>query len=97
MMDDRRHLYRAEDPTTSRSAAHSIPLNELEAAVYTIICAAGERGIISDEVRRAFPPDMAYSSVTARYKALKERGLIEIVGRRPGSSGRMQSVMRVKP
>lgn len=92
-VEDRRHLYRAEDPHTSRLAAESINLGELEAAVYTVICAAGPRGIISDEVRKSFDT-LPYSSVTARYKALKEKGLIEIIGCRPGSSGRLQSVMR---
>jgi len=95
-MNDRKHLYRADAPETSRLAAESIALGELEAAVYTVICAAGDRGIISDEVRRAFDA-LPYSSVTARYKSLKDRGLIEVIGCRPGDSGRLQSIMRVKP
>jgi len=40
-------------------------------------------------------PDVSsYSSVTARYKALKDKGLVLLNGeRRPGRSGRNQSVM----
>lgn len=93
MIDDRRHLFRALDPETSRAAAYSIPLTEMEAEVYAVIKAAGPAGIISDEVRRKFGPDISYSSVTARYKALKEKGRIKIIGQRPGESGRKQSVM----
>ena len=50
--------------------------------------------MISDEVREAMPDVSSYSSVTARYKALKDKGLVLLNGeRRPGRSGRNQSVM----
>ena len=50
--------------------------------------------MISDEVRAAMPDVSSYSSVTARYKALKDKGLVLLSGeRRPGRSGRNQSVM----
>jgi|DEB19_MinimDraft_3_1074340.scaffolds.fasta_scaffold40398_3 hypothetical protein len=85
-------LCRRTDPETSRAAASSIKPSILEGMVLEAIASFGKRGCISDEVRRLFP-DLAYSSVTARYKALKDKGLIEIVALRPGDSGRLQSVM----
>jgi hypothetical protein len=55
----------------------------------------GPQGCISDEVRHALP-DLAYSSVTARFRALIDKGLISVNGEtRPGASGRQQRVMRV--
>ena len=87
-------LFRAEDPATSEQAALSVDTESLEEKVYKIINASGKAGMISDEVRAAMPEVGSYSSVTARYKALKDKGLVLLNGeRRPGRSGRNQSVM----
>lgn len=94
-MTDTRHLYRADAPETSIDAAKSIDCTELELMVLGAIRNFGRVGCISDEVLEVFP-GYAYSSVTARYRALKDKGLIEIIGRRPGRSGRGQSIMRAK-
>jgi len=50
-------------------------------------------GCISDEVVAEFP-FFPYSSVTARFKGLYEKGHIEIIGVRKGKSGRNQRIMR---
>ena len=92
---DPRNLSRTYDPQTSHEAAHSIDTTGLEQLVYETICEFGPQGTISDEVREALAHmNLSYSSVTARYAALKEKGLIELSGsRRPGKSGRGQNVM----
>ena len=92
---DPHKLSRTRDPHTSHQAAHSIDTTRLEELVYEAIRDAGPRGTISDEVRNALADrDLSYSSVTARYAALKEKGLIELSGtKRPGRSGRGQNVM----
>ena len=90
-------LYRQNDPDTSKEAAELVDTTRLEGLVYATILNAGAKGIISDQVRAALPQVKSYSSVTARFKALKEKGLIEYSGeRRPGVSGRGQNVMVAK-
>lgn len=88
-------LARRDDPETSHAAAEKVDTNKLEALVWSVIREFGPKGCISDDVRKklhSFP----YSSVTARYKALDEKKLIEFTGeKRQGSSGRSQRVMRV--
>ena len=92
---DPRNLSRTHGPRASHEAAHSIDTTGLEQLVYETICEFGPRGAISDEVREALAHmNLSYSSVTARYAALKEKSLIELSGsRRPGKSGRGQKVM----
>ena len=92
---DPHKLSRTADPQTSHAAGRSIDTTRLEELVYETIRGAGPRGTISDEVREALADrDLSYSSVTARYAALKEKGLVEYSGyRRPGKSGRGQNVM----
>lgn len=88
-------LHRKDGPDTSKDAAYSAIkyLNHLEYEVFIVIKAYGEDGCISDQVREAFPC-LSYSSVTARYKALIDKGFIEDSGRRrPGKSGRNQRVL----
>jgi hypothetical protein len=66
--------------------------------VVEIIRSFGMEGCISDDVRQAAALQgvTSYSSVTARYRALEDKGLIEYPGsKRPGISGRAQRVMRV--
>ena len=91
---DPHKLVRRDGMDTSRDAANEVCTTKLEAEVYMVIKAAGRAGMISDEVRKAMPHVTSYSSVTARYKSLKEKGLIVATdGRRKGSSGRNQAVM----
>jgi hypothetical protein len=75
-------------------SADKVDLAGLEAVVYSIIKIFGRRGCISDQllvVLHGYP----YSSITARYRALLDKGYIEDTGeRRPGKSGRNQRVMR---
>ncbi len=87
-------LVRHGDPSTSIEAAFKIDSTALERMVFETIRLFGEKGCISDEVRdvhHAYP----YSSVTARYKALIDKGYIVDTGeRRAGHSGRTQRVLR---
>lgn len=89
-------LVRRDAPDTSHEAAHSVDTPKLEGMVYAEIFKYGNKGCISDDVRRSFP-NLPYSSVTARYRALLDKGYIEDTGeRRKGQSGTKQRVMRVK-
>ena len=91
---DPHKLVRRDGMDTSRDAANEVCTTKLEEEVYNAIKCAGRAGMISDEVRDAMPHVKSYSSVTARYKSLKEKGLIVATdGRRKGKSGRNQSVM----
>lgn len=89
-----RKLARKDGMETSKEAAGKVNSSRLESEVYQVILGAGPRGMISDEVRNAMPHVNSYSSVTARYKSLKEKHLIVATEeRRPGASGRNQSVL----
>jgi len=90
-------LYRKGDPDTSREAAENIPTSRLETIVLAVIARFPE-GVISDDVRRICADEfniISYSSITARYKALKEKGLIKCIGKRVGKSGRYQRIMHL--
>jgi hypothetical protein len=87
-------LVRKEDPTTSHEAAQAVDTTKLERIVYEAI-QSFPNGCISDEVLEALP-DHRYSSITPRYKALLQKGFIEITGTKEGRSGRNQRVMRAK-
>lgn len=86
-------LARRDGPSTSHEAAQSIDSAKLESMVYEAIKKHGMAGCISDEVQAMYP-HLPYSSVTARYKALLDKGFIEIIGTRRCKSGRNQRVMR---
>ena len=91
---DPKHLVRADSPDTSHEAAESVDTSRLEQIVYETI-RQFPNGCISDEVRAMFP-HYPYSSITARYRALIDKGFIEDTGlRKPGKSGRNQRVMKV--
>jgi hypothetical protein len=96
LFDGSRRLYRRNAPDTSKAAAEKLDATRLEKIVLDVI-SQHPHGVISDEVR-AICRDRhgidAYSSVTARYRALADKGLIEFAGTRPGASGRQQRVMR---
>ena len=87
-------LVRKEDPTTSQEAAQAVDTTKLESLVYEAIKGFPE-GCISDQVLEKFP-QYPYSSITARYKSLLDKGFIEITGTRVGRSGRKQRVMKCK-
>lgn len=87
-------LVRTGDPDTSHASANSVDTTKLEAMVYEDIMKFGERGCISDQIR-ALHPTFPYSSITARYRALLDKGFIVDTGeRRSGQSGRSQRVMK---
>ena len=87
-------LARRQDPVTSHQAAQAVDTPKLERMVYEAIKGFPD-GCISDDVLRLFPM-YPYSSITARYKALYEKDLIEFEGTRIGRSGRQQRVMLAK-
>lgn len=87
-------LVRKYDPDTSHQAAQKVDSTRLEQLVYEAIKSYGTVGCISDQILETFP-HLPYSSVTARYKALMQKGFIEDTGeRKAGKSGRTQRVMR---
>lgn len=86
-------LYRTGGPTTSRQAASALNVSRMEKIVLAAIESFGKKGCISDEVLEILP-SFRYSTVTARYKQLKEKGLILTTDmKRKGKSGRFQHVM----
>jgi hypothetical protein len=90
----RHKLVRTHDPETSHQAAGHVKTKGLEEMVYEDIKSFGPDGCISDEIR-AMHPGTPYSSITARYKALKDKEYIVDTGmRRAGVSGKNQRVLR---
>jgi len=89
-------LVRTEDPVTSHIAANQIDSATREMMVYEAIASYGDDGCISDDIIALFP-FFPYSSITARYSALKKKRLIEVIGSRTGRSGKPQGIMRAKP
>jgi hypothetical protein len=64
--------------------------------VYKAIKKFGDKGCISDQIRAMYPT-YPYSSITARYRALLDKGFIVDTGeRRQGQSGRSQRVLKVE-
>lgn len=90
-----KRLYRADGTDTSRKAAEQVPVSVLEHIVYGAVKHYGRAGCIQDQVLY----DLAqfnYNSITPRFRALLDKGLIEDTGeRRKGNSGRSQRVLRV--
>lgn len=95
---DPHKLARNEDPSTSHEAAHATDTARWEKAVYDAIVSFGTAGCIQDDVLRYIETHVGsvpYSTVTARFKALEEKGLIKYTGeKRKGRSGR-QSRIRI--
>ncbi len=86
-------MHRRDSPATSADAAGEVNTTFLEEMVFSVIESHGGAGCISDDVRAALS-GLSYSSVTARYKALAEKGMIIYPGsKRKGESGRSQRVM----
>jgi DNA-binding MarR family transcriptional regulator len=78
---DRRALYRKGDPDTSRDAALRVDVTALEAMVLKAIRAHGRAGVTGKELAEQFS-EYPYSSITARPKALKDKGLVVSTGER---------------
>ena len=92
-MTDPKTLRRNLDPRTSHDSAYKIQASQMEKIVLEVIDSFGETGCISDQVQYALP-EYRYSTITARYKALKEKGLVIVDGRAiKGESGRKQMIM----
>jgi hypothetical protein len=87
-------LVRKEDPTTSHQAAQAVDTTKLESLVYEAIKSHPD-GCISDEILEMYP-NYPYSSITARYRALLDKDLIEVTGVKRGKFGRNQRVMKAK-
>ena len=87
-------LVRTNDPDTSHAAANAVDSTKLEGLVYEAIKKFGDKGCISDQIRAMYP-NYPYSSITARYRALLDKGFIVDTGeRRPGKSGKLQRVVK---
>ena len=86
-------LARSHDPSTSHDAADKLDVGKMERIVLAAITSFGREGCISDDVLSILPA-YRYSTITARYKQLKEKELIFVDTRkRKGQSGRQQLVM----
>lgn len=86
-------LARRDDPSTSHGAAETIDATAMERVVLDAIRRFGSTGCISDDVCEALP-NHRYSTVTARYKQLKEKNFVTVDGtKRKAESGRQQMVM----
>ena len=85
-------LVRNKDPTTSHQAAQAVDTTKLEQMVYEAIKSHPE-GCISDEILEMYP-NYPYSSITARYRALLDKGFIEVSGVKRGKFGRNQRIMK---
>ena len=87
-------LVRTNDPDTSHAAANAVDSTKLEGLVYEAIKTFGDKGCISDQIL-AMHPTYPYSSITARFRALLDKGFIVDTGeRRPGKSGKSQRVIK---
>ena len=88
-------LVRKDSPVTSIEAAASIDTTRMEQIVYETI-ARFDQGCIQDEVL-ANLPQYPYSSVTARFRGLLDKGYIIDTGlTRAGKSGRQQRILKIK-
>jgi hypothetical protein len=87
-------LVRKEDPATSHQAAQLVDSTKLERMVYEAIKSFPD-GCISDEILAMYP-QYPYSSITARYRALLDKDLIEVTGVKRGRFGRNQRIMKAK-
>jgi hypothetical protein len=87
-------LVRKDDPATSHQAAHAVDTTKLEQMVYEAI-KSFPNGCISDEILEMYP-NYPYSSITARYRALLDKDMIEVTGVKRGRFGRNQRVMKAK-
>lgn len=96
---DPKTLARTKDPRTSKEAARSTNTARWERRVLNAIAKFGKNGAIQDDILRSMRAEfgqLPYSTVTARFKALSDKGLIEYTGKkRKGDSGRESRVRRI--
>lgn len=89
-----RALFRKTDPDTSKEAAKTVDVRNLEKLVYDAIKAAPD-GLTAEEIFQALP-GIRLNSVTPRIAPLIKKGYIYDTGeRRRSSSGRSQRVLKV--
>ena len=81
---------------TSREAFAKTGLQKNQSLVSSVIKAAGHKGCISAQVQLALK-HMPYGSITNHFAFLKDQGLIEVIGKRPGPTGRNQQIFKAKP
>ena len=81
---------------TSREALAEVDLQKNQSLVFSVIKAAGHKGCISAQVQLALK-HMPYGSITNHCASLKDQGLIEVIGKRPGPTGRNQQIFKAKP
>lgn len=72
-------LHRINAPETSVKAAYSVDVTAREKLVFDAIKESGVRGATIKELARAYP-DVPYTTLSARPKALQEKGLIYYAG-----------------
>ena len=88
-------LVRKTDPVTSIDAAESVNTIKMEQLVYDTIADFPD-GCIQDQVLQRLHK-YPYSSVTARFRGLLDKGYIVDTGEtRPGLSGRQQRILKIK-
>ena len=78
-MNDTYKLYRTDAPQTSIDAAYSVDVTAREKLVLDAIKDSGDHGATIKELARAYP-DVPYTTLSARPKALQEKGLIYYAG-----------------
>jgi hypothetical protein len=85
-------LHRKDGPETSKAAAQGVNTTNLEKMVYDAI-KAHPQGCISEQIVDQFHT-YPYSSITARFSALKRKNLIDYTGKKKiARTGKMQRVM----
>ena len=79
-------LYRTGDPDTSKEAAEKVDSGTWEERIHAWVESKGEYGGTPTEAR-AEHPEVPYSTIGARFAALKRKGLISPNGeKRDGSA-----------
>lgn len=87
-------LVRKDSPVTSIEAAASLDSASMEQIVYEVI-ASFDNGCCQDEVLAKLP-QYPYSSVTARFRGLLDKGYIIDTGlTKAGRSGRQQRILKI--
>lgn len=84
-------LHRTNAPSTSKAAAYIVDVSQKEKLVLDIIRASGIRGITIKEIFTQCPGE-AYGTISARPKALEEKGLIYYAGDKRENARVMRSV-----
>jgi len=89
-------LHRKDADDTSVEAAKKLKVNNMEKIVFDVIDSFGTTGCIQDHVLDKLQGH-AYSTVTARFKALEDKKMIvRCETKLKGKSGRSQRIMMSK-